>query len=68
VRDSFRAEGAFRPATTRAALARLAAPVLIYAGELDADPTPQTAAAGARMFPNATVTIQPGAAHFPLAR
>jgi pimeloyl-ACP methyl ester carboxylesterase len=39
--------------------------VLIYAGELDAAPTPQTAAAGARWFPNATVTVQPGAAHFP---
>ena len=65
VRDGFRAEGAFNPPKTREALSRLAAPVLIYAGELDAAPTPETAAAGARLFPNATVTIQPGAAHFP---
>jgi pimeloyl-ACP methyl ester carboxylesterase len=39
--------------------------VLVYAGELDASPTPDTAAAAARLFPDATVTVQPGAAHFP---
>jgi pimeloyl-ACP methyl ester carboxylesterase len=39
--------------------------VLVYAGELDASPTPATAAAAAGLFPNATVTVQPGAAHFP---
>ena len=65
LRDGFRAEGAFDPAATRQAVGRLAAPVLVYAGELDAAPTPGTAAAGARLFPNATVTVQPGAAHFP---
>ncbi len=65
VRDGFRAEGAFNLAKTREAVTRLTAPVLIYAGELDAGPTPQTAAAGASLFPNATVTVQPGAAHFP---
>jgi pimeloyl-ACP methyl ester carboxylesterase len=37
----------------------------VYAGELDASPTPATAAAAARLFPNATLTVQPGAAHFP---
>jgi pimeloyl-ACP methyl ester carboxylesterase len=65
VRDGFRAVGAFNPPKTREAVSRLAAPVLIYAGELDAAPTPQTAAAGASLFPNATVTVQPGSAHFP---
>ena len=65
VRDGFRAEGAFNPAVTRETVGRLAAPVLVYAGELDADPTPETAAAGARLFPKAMVTVQPGAAHFP---
>jgi pimeloyl-ACP methyl ester carboxylesterase len=65
VRDGFRAEGAFNPPKTREAVSRLTAPVLVYAGELDAAPTPQTAATGARWFPNATVTVQPGAAHFP---
>lgn len=65
VRDGFRAEGAFNPPRTHDAVSRLAAPVLVYAGELDAAPTPETAAAGASMFPNATVTVQPRAAHFP---
>lgn len=65
VRAAFAAEGAFDPAATCAAVARLAAPVLVYAGELDAAPTPQIAEAGARVFPNATVVVQPGAAHFP---
>jgi pimeloyl-ACP methyl ester carboxylesterase len=65
VRDGFRAEGAFNPPKTREAVSRLTAPVLVYAGELDAAPVPETAAAGARLFPNATVTVQPGAAHFP---
>jgi pimeloyl-ACP methyl ester carboxylesterase len=65
VRGSFGAAGAFNPAATREEAGRLAAPVLVYAGELDANPTPATAAAGAALFPNATVIVQPGAAHFP---
>jgi proline iminopeptidase len=65
VRDGFGAEGAFHPATAREALGRLAAPVLVYAGELDASPTPETAAEGARLFPNTTVIVQPAAGHFP---
>ena len=36
MRDGFRAEGAFNPAATREAAGQLAAPVLVYAGELDA--------------------------------
>jgi pimeloyl-ACP methyl ester carboxylesterase len=65
VRDGFAAPGAFNPAATRQELGRLAAPVLVYAGELDAGPTPDAAAAGAALFPNATVIVQSGAAHFP---
>jgi pimeloyl-ACP methyl ester carboxylesterase len=65
VRDGYAATGAFTPAATRQAVARLAAPVLVYAGELDASATPQAAAAAALLFPNAMVTVQPGAAHFP---
>ena len=65
VRDGFRAEGAFEPPATRKAVSRLTAPVLIYAGELDAAPTPEIAAAGAGWFPHAMVTVHPGAAHFP---
>jgi proline iminopeptidase len=65
VRDGFAAAGAFNPAATRTGIGQLAAPVLVYAGELDASPTPATVAAAAALFPNATVTVQPGAAHFP---
>jgi pimeloyl-ACP methyl ester carboxylesterase len=65
VRDGFGATGAFNPAATREELGKLAAPVLVYAGDLDTSPTPDTAAAAARLFPNATVTVQPGSAHFP---
>jgi pimeloyl-ACP methyl ester carboxylesterase len=65
VRDGFAAAGAFDPAAAREEVGRLAVPVLVYAGELDASPTPATAAAAAWLFPNATVTVQPGAAHFP---
>jgi pimeloyl-ACP methyl ester carboxylesterase len=36
VRDGFRAEGAFNPPKTREAVSRLTAPVLVYAGQLDA--------------------------------
>jgi len=64
-REGFRAEGAFDPAASREAVSKLTAPVLVYAGEVDSAPTPAAAAAAARLFPNATVTVQPGAAHFP---
>jgi pimeloyl-ACP methyl ester carboxylesterase len=57
--------GAFNPTAAREAVGRLVAPVLVYAGELDASPVPAAAAAAARLFPDATVTVQPGAAHFP---
>ena len=65
MRDGFRAVGAFNPPKTREAVGRFAPPVLIYAGALDAAPTPETAAAGASLFPNSTVTVQRAAAHFP---
>lgn len=61
----YAAEGAFDPAATRDALGRLTAPVLVYAAEFDAGPTPETAEAGARLLPKSTLTVQPGAAHFP---
>ncbi len=65
VRDSFFADGAFHPGATRAGLGRLAAPVLIYAGELDFSPTPEVAVDAARLFPHAEVVVQPEAAHSP---
>jgi pimeloyl-ACP methyl ester carboxylesterase len=63
--EGFRTDGAFNPPVTRAAVSTLDAPVLMYAGELDTAPTPDSATIAARLFPNVTVTIQPGAAHFP---
>jgi pimeloyl-ACP methyl ester carboxylesterase len=68
VRAGFYAEGAFDPSATRAGLAGLAAPVLVYAGELDAAAPPGLLAgvAGpAGLFPGWELTVQPGAAHFP---
>ena len=65
MRANFRREGAFNPASTRAAISELTARVLLYGGELDADPAPEALAAAARLFPNATLTVQPGAGHFP---
>ncbi|MBF6047320.1 alpha/beta fold hydrolase [Streptomyces sp. NRRL B-1677] len=57
--------GAFDPAATRAAIARLDAPVLFLAGELDSGPRPHVAAAIVKLFPHAELTIQPGAGHYP---
>ena len=68
VRAGFYAEGAFDPPATRAALAGLAAPVLVYAGELDALAPPGLLAgvAGpAGLFPGWELMVQPGAGHFP---
>jgi pimeloyl-ACP methyl ester carboxylesterase len=65
VRERFRAEGAFNPPATREALARLDAPVLVYAGDLDVNLTPESATAAADLFPGGLVMVQPGAAHYP---
>ncbi|MFG2960161.1 alpha/beta fold hydrolase [Streptomyces sp. NPDC048291] len=59
------AEGAFTPDVTRAALRALAAPVLVYAGELDGGPSPALAGRVADAFPHAEVVVQPGAGHYP---
>ncbi|WP_369227522.1 alpha/beta fold hydrolase [Streptomyces sp. R39] len=63
--DRYFAEGAFTPDTTRAALRALAAPVLVYAGELDGGPSPALARRTAEAFPHAEVAVQPGAGHYP---
>lgn len=65
VRAGFYAEGAFDPPATRAALATLASPVLVYAGELDAVSPPELLAQVAGLFPGWALTVQPGAGHFP---
>ncbi|MEV5954992.1 alpha/beta hydrolase [Streptomyces sp. NPDC051987] len=63
--DRYFADGAFTPETTRAALHSLAAPVLVYAGELDGGPSPALARRAAAAFPHAEVAVQPGAGHYP---
>jgi pimeloyl-ACP methyl ester carboxylesterase len=63
--DRYFAEGAFTPDATRAALRALAAPVLLYAGELDGGPSPDLARRAAEAFPDAEVAVQPGAGHYP---
>jgi pimeloyl-ACP methyl ester carboxylesterase len=65
VRAGFYAEGALDPPATRAALATLASPVLVYAGELDAVSPPELLAQVTGIFPGWALTVQPGAGHFP---
>ncbi|GLX16921.1 alpha/beta fold hydrolase [Streptomyces lavendulae] len=62
---AYGAGGAFDPDATRAALAALAAPVLLLAGEADVAAPPRAMAAYAALFPDAALTVQPGAGHFP---
>ncbi|HET9142189.1 alpha/beta hydrolase [Actinophytocola sp.] len=61
----FGSDGAFTPAATRAALAALAAPVLLLAGEVDLNTPPGVVAEFAGLVPNATLVIQPAASHHP---
>jgi pimeloyl-ACP methyl ester carboxylesterase len=65
VEAGYYAEGAFSPDTTRAAVAKVGAPVLVYAGGLDVNPTSELAERAARLFPRGQVVVQPGAGHFP---
>jgi pimeloyl-ACP methyl ester carboxylesterase len=64
-REGFFDGAAFDPPATRAALKKLTAPVLLYAGELDPMVTPAVVRAAAPVFNDATVAVQPGAGHFP---
>ncbi|MFF6996337.1 alpha/beta fold hydrolase [Streptomyces sp. NPDC008313] len=57
--------GAYDPPATRAALASLTAPVLVYAGELDGGPSPELAGRVAALLPTARRVVQPGGGHFP---
>ncbi|MFH8568580.1 alpha/beta fold hydrolase [Streptomyces sp. NPDC017993] len=63
--DHYASAGAFDPAAARAALADWDARVLILAGEVDSGPLPRVAAGIAELFPDAELTVQPGAGHFP---
>ena len=64
-RLGFFAGAAFDPPATRAALKKLIAPVLLYAGERDPMVTPAVVREAAPLFNDAAVVVQPGAAHFP---
>lgn len=64
-REGYFAGVALDVPATRAALNKLTAPVLLYAGDLDPMVTPAMVRAAAALFNDATVVVQPGAAHFP---
>lgn len=64
-REGFFAGVAFDVPATRAALAKLAARVLLYAGEIDPMVAPDVVREAAPLFNDATVAVQPGASHFP---
>jgi pimeloyl-ACP methyl ester carboxylesterase len=64
-RKGFFAGAAFDAPATRAALKKLTAPVLLYAGDLDPMVTPAVVRKAAPLFNDATVAVQPEAAHFP---
>jgi proline iminopeptidase len=63
--ETFGSDGAFDPPASRKALAIFDAPVLLLAGELDANTIPVAAAEYAALFPNAELVVQPGAGHYP---
>jgi pimeloyl-ACP methyl ester carboxylesterase len=65
VQAGFYAPGAFDPPATKAGLAHLTAPVMVYAGELEIGPTAELAAEMAALFPGWGLTVQPGAGHYP---
>ncbi|GAA4445899.1 alpha/beta fold hydrolase [Phytohabitans houttuyneae] len=62
---AYYAAGAFDPATVRAALADLDAPVLLVAGEYDVGLPPARAAEFAGLMPRAELVVAPGGGHFP---
>lgn len=65
-RDGYFAGITLEPVSTRAALAELTAPVLLYAGELDPLVPPAAVREAAELaFKDALVVVQPGAGHFP---
>ncbi|MER5758314.1 alpha/beta hydrolase [Streptomyces sp. NPDC002082] len=61
----FGADGAFAPEATRAALAAFGAPVLLLTGEFDLNSPPRSTAELAALFPDATLSVQAGAGHYP---
>ncbi|MCI3278279.1 alpha/beta fold hydrolase [Streptomyces cylindrosporus] len=63
--EIYGSDGAYDPPATRAALARVTAPVLVLAGGADGGPRPALARTAADAFPNAEFDVQPGAGHYP---
>ncbi|MFG2806671.1 alpha/beta fold hydrolase [Streptomyces massasporeus] len=63
--EAYGGDGAYDPAATRRALARVTTPVLLLAGEVDGGPTPALARRAADAFPAAEFAVQPGAGHYP---
>jgi pimeloyl-ACP methyl ester carboxylesterase len=64
-REGFFAGATIDAPAARAALTKLTAPVLLYAGEEDPMVPPSAVREAAPLFSDATVVVQPGAAHFP---
>jgi pimeloyl-ACP methyl ester carboxylesterase len=64
-REGFFAGAAIDPPAARTALAKLTAPVLLYAGDQDPIVPPAAVREAEPLFNDATVVVQPGAAHFP---
>jgi pimeloyl-ACP methyl ester carboxylesterase len=64
-REGYFAGATIDPAAVRAALAKLTTPVLLYAGDQDPMVPPAAVREAAPLFHDATVVVQPGAAHFP---
>jgi pimeloyl-ACP methyl ester carboxylesterase len=65
IEAGFIVDGMFTPDKTRAELAKVTAPVLVYGGEWDVLLPPEILAAVVPLFPNAELVLQPGGAHLP---
>ena len=63
--DLYAPSDAFAPDEARAALAGWEGRALLLAGEVDSGPLPRVAIDIAGLIPDARVTVQPGAGHFP---
>ncbi|MEU9376249.1 alpha/beta hydrolase [Streptomyces sp. NPDC048255] len=63
--EAYAGPGAFDPAATRTAVARVACEVLVLAGEVDGNPPPALAARIAELFPKGSAEVQPAAGHHP---
>ncbi|WP_203963675.1 alpha/beta fold hydrolase [Actinocatenispora thailandica] len=63
--EGYRADGAFDPPATRAAIAGYDGPVLVLAGELDMNSPPAPMSEYAGLFAHPSLAVQPGAGHYP---